>query len=220
MLLESRMDSEVTRLSRECISSLTHFISKGNVPIDEAHSVEFPIRYNGKEVGTLVFSVAFVSYANPKRYSRRAGTYEPVWDGTHHIEIMIARPHSILDDGAWKQHMHIIVEDIKVILQHELEHMRSAIQGRHPEFADDRDEESLKGWLAYLLQPHEVEAHVVEFMRRAKMRKIPLSVVIDAAAENRVRDFRTWDDEAASAAKERILDAWRSYVKKRFPRAP
>lgn len=226
-LIESKTNAETTRLSRICFLHLIDFIK--NPPVsykpNKIFSVELPVQYKNIEVGTLEFQLVFVTDDNPNKFSNVSGEYINTFDKGHLIIVTLAMQESILTSGDYKKILPNQLVRLKGVIQHELEHMLQTINGRDDNLKSKLtnfqyyENKELDEWMYYWLRNDEIETHVVELMRKAKMVKIPLTAAIKKSVDNRTSYFKNKvDDETLSVAKETIIDTWTAYAKKRFPK--
>ncbi len=226
-LIESKTNAETTRLSRICFLHLIDFIKNppASYKPNKIFSVEVPIQYKNTEIGTLEFQLAFVTKDNPNNLSNVGGEYIDTAGNGHSIIVTLAMEESILTSGDYKKMLPNQLVRLKGVIQHELEHMMHVIDRRDNDLRtkltnfQGYENKKLDRWMRYWLRNDEIEAHVVELMRKAKMVKIPLTVAIKKSVDNRTSYFKNKvDEETLNAAKQTIIDTWTAYAKKRFPK--
>ncbi len=217
-LLESKMDAETTRISRLCMQRIIEFIK--NPPQDYEPDTRISARFDIKSKINADFflSFGFFSEQNPNRWHTTSGEYSKAWDGTHLVEVSCSLPAKWLGTDLWKPTIKFVHAKLKGTIQHELEHLAQAEQQR---VVYHKHEPTFESWVNYLLNPSEIEAHVVELLRKARMMgKVDLSVAIQKAVDNRLREFAGKIDENELAqARKKVIDSWKNYAVKRFPKA-
>ena len=95
-----------------------------------------------------------------------------------------------------------LIGELNDIVAHEFTHMRQSLRG----YFDDKIEEP-KNPLDYYSQPHEIEAQVQGFKRKSKIKKEPISNVIDKWFE-KYKLRHGLSDEEVKKIKEKIMSEY------------
>lgn len=227
IIAEGAHEAEATRLSRLCINDLKDaFNSQQKFESNKFYTISHLNVISGKNKGELFFLVAFITDDNPLKIQFIEASEEEAWDGTGIIEVHMGIPVSWMKQ--WQKAMRAIVTRLKGVIRHEIEHMKQRRLKQLPkeiyvhnneDFDDDQEKEALESWVKYALQPHEVEAWVVEAYKKAKMLKINMATALNKTALNRLKGFRKLSKKESYEIMRPLVNAWKAYAKKRFPHA-
>lgn len=222
-ILEGLHEQESTRLSRLCINALKDFITQSEKIVPNVtRSVKFNTLVG--QQGELFLNVTFISDDNPRNLGFVDGSQEETWDGTSLVEIDVAIPHRWVTTGEWRKGMVGIVTQVKGTIRHELEHVHQQSQKRVPaELVDiNRGSDgmsSLKNWIEYALQPHEIEAWTAAIYKKAKMTGTDMGTAIQKSSDNRFKGLKDVSYDVGNEMMAPVRAAWTAYAKKRFSRA-
>ena len=160
-------EGRISRIAlKTVVRDIIHKVKEGKegffyLPEEEDGSYEFT---------NLSFSIdvelTLKTSGNIKDYQMN-GYYSPEDDV---VEIII-----IFNPKRFKEYVYNLIGELNEVLAHELEHGQQNYRG---EF-EDRDDDDTKDSLVYYTQEHEIPAQYAGFKRLAKLRKEPLSSVVN-----------------------------------------
>lgn len=227
LLNEGRFDKETTTLVREVL----RFIASG-MRIDKTRDWSIPKDF--WDVDAMLTMPGM-----PKLYVRVA--FEPTLDEPmasgafsrafgNAFMLKLRLPSTLIAGSAdprGRKHMSRLSERLRDLFRHEFEHLDQHHKGTLPERPTDapNSAHNISGpkrlspddqhkMLAYLMQPHEIEAFVAGFYKNAKATRTPFNDIMD----RRIGRF----DKLYGMSREMlepVRDAWIAHAKKRFPKA-
>jgi hypothetical protein len=175
ILSEGRYDAVVTEASRDIINAFK--AGKNKIVLE----YELPYKNGYTDVDIVViFKKVKGNQFDPKyRFDIDAEISYPEPNRPKHIiEILIE-----YEPENFNQKLSVLIEELKETLRHEIEHVAQNLYDRpsdikHSLYYNDYNHKDIPTY-DYLLMPEEIPAFVQGLYKKAKMKKMPLDLVID-----------------------------------------